>query len=192
MNSLMARISESEPTADTTIHDSATTSTSTTPQIRTFNNIPKYMKILVPHDRSEMSDKALSHAIYLAKLSDAEIIILNVLERLEKTDSSVSATLKEGEDDKSSADLEITMTGEVKQLIEEKMRLCREAGVKSQISYQIQTGKPSEKIVKVIEEINVDLIIMASNKVGSSIRGIGSTARKVIDNVKKPVLIVHE
>jgi nucleotide-binding universal stress UspA family protein len=98
------------------------------------------MKILVPHDRSEMSDKALSHAIYLAKLSDAEIIILNVLERLEKTDSSVSATLKEGEDDKSSADLEITMTGEVKQLIEEKMRLCREAGVKSQISYQIQTG----------------------------------------------------
>jgi nucleotide-binding universal stress UspA family protein len=188
----MARISESEPTADTTIHDSATTSTSTTPQIRTFNNIPKYMKILVPHDRSEMSDKALSHAIYLAKLSDAEIIILNVLERLEKTDSSVSATLKEGEDDKSSADLEITMAGEVKQLIEEKMRLCREAGVKSQISYQIQTGKPSEKIVKVIEEINVDLIIMASNKVGSSIRGIGSTARKVIDNVKKPVLIVHE
>jgi nucleotide-binding universal stress UspA family protein len=192
MNSLMARISESEPTANTTIHDSATTSTSTTPQIRTFNNIPKYMKILVPHDRSEMSDKALSHAIYLAKLSDAEIIILNVLERLEKTDSSVLATLKEGEDDKSSADLEITMTGEVKQLIEEKMRLCREAGVKSQISYQIQTGKPSEKIVKVIEEINVDLIIMASNKVGSSIRGIGSTARKVIDNVKKPVLIVHE
>jgi universal stress protein F len=188
----MARISESEPTADTTIHDSATTSTSTTPQVRTFDNIPKYMKILVPHDRSEISDKALSHAIYLAKLSDAEIIILNVLERLEKTDSSVLATLKEGEDDKSSADLEITMTGEVKQLIEEKMRLCREAGVKSQISYQIQTGKPSEKIVKVIEEINVDLIIMASNKVGSSIRGIGSTARKVIDNVKKLVLIVHE
>ena len=70
------------------------------------------MKILVPHDRSEMSDKALSHAIYLARLSDAEIIILNVLERLEMTDSSVSATLWEGDDDKSSTDLEITMTGE--------------------------------------------------------------------------------
>ena len=185
----MTRTSESEPTVD----DSVTTSTSTTiPQDGTFNNIPKYMKILVPHDRSEMSDNALSHAIYLARLSDAEIIILNVLERLEKTDSSVLATLKDGDDDKSSTDLEITMTEEVKQLIKEKMRLCREAGVKSQISYQIQTGKPSERIVKVIEETNVDLIIMASNKVGSSIRGIGSTARKVIDNVKKPVLIVHE
>jgi nucleotide-binding universal stress UspA family protein len=84
------------------------------------------------------------------------------------------------------------MAGEVKRLIEEKMRLCRETGVKSQVSYQIQTGKPSEKIVNITEEMNIDLIIMASNKVGSSIRGIGSTARKVIDNVKKPVLIVHE
>jgi nucleotide-binding universal stress UspA family protein len=189
----MTRMSESEPepTVDDSVISSTSTST-TTPQDGTFNNIPKYMKILVPHDRSEMSDKALSHAIYLAKLSDAEIIILNVLERLEITDSSVSATLREGDDDKSSTDLEITMTGEVKQLMEEKMRLCREAGVKSQITYQIQTGKPSEKIVKVIEETNADLIIMASNKVGSSLRGIGSTARKVIDNVKKPVLIVNE
>jgi nucleotide-binding universal stress UspA family protein len=140
----------------------------------------------------QMSNKALSHAIYLAKLSDAAIIILNVLEHLEKTDSSVSATLKEGGDDKLSRDLEFTMGGEVKRLIEEKMRLCREVGVKSQVSYQIETGKPSEKIVNITEEMNIDLIIMASNKVGSSIRGIGSTARKVIDNVKKPVLIVHE
>jgi nucleotide-binding universal stress UspA family protein len=110
-------MSESEPTVD----DSVTTSTSTTiPRDGTFNNIPKYMKILVPHDRSEMSDKALSHAINLARLSDAEIIILNVLERLEMTDSSVSATLREGDYDKSSTDLEITMTGEVKQLIKRK------------------------------------------------------------------------
>ena len=54
-----------------------------------------------------------------------------MLERLEKSDASVSATQKEGDDDKSSADLEITMAGKVKQLIEEKMRLCKEAGVKS-------------------------------------------------------------
>jgi hypothetical protein len=49
----MTRMSESEPTVD----DSVTTSTSTTiPQDGTFINIhiPKYMKILVPHDRSEM------------------------------------------------------------------------------------------------------------------------------------------
>jgi hypothetical protein len=53
------------------VDDSVTTSTSTTtPQDRTFNNI---LKILVPHDRSEMSDKALSHAIYLARLIEEKI-----------------------------------------------------------------------------------------------------------------------
>ena len=40
----------------------------------------KYQKTLVSHDGSEMSDKALSHAAYLSKISGAEIVILNVIE----------------------------------------------------------------------------------------------------------------
>ena len=35
---------------------------------------PQYKTILVPHDGSEMSDKALSHAIYLSNMSGAEIL----------------------------------------------------------------------------------------------------------------------
>jgi hypothetical protein len=87
--------------------------------------IPKYKMILVPHDGSEISDKALNHAIYLSKVSDAEIIILNVLDRIGSKDSSaVLATMKrgEGERDKANSDLEITMEGGVKQRIEEKMK----------------------------------------------------------------------
>jgi Universal stress protein family len=81
--------------------------------------IPKYSKILLPHDGSEMSDKALGHAIYLSKLSGAEIVILNVVEHIESKESStVTATVKgEGgkEFDKTGrADLEITVEGEVK------------------------------------------------------------------------------
>ena len=34
-------------------------------------NIPQYKKILVPHDGSEVSDKALAHAVYLSKVSKA-------------------------------------------------------------------------------------------------------------------------
>jgi Universal stress protein family len=47
-----------------------------------ISNIPdvRYYGILVPHDGSEKSDIALRHAIYLSKLSGAEIIILNVIE----------------------------------------------------------------------------------------------------------------
>ena len=34
-----------------------------------------YRRILVPHDGSEMSDRALKHAIYIPKIAEAEIII---------------------------------------------------------------------------------------------------------------------
>jgi len=44
--------------------------------------IPRYKKILVPHDGSEISDKALAYAIYLSKASNAEIVILNAVEEL--------------------------------------------------------------------------------------------------------------
>ena len=157
--------------------------------------IPKYKMILVPHDGSEISDKALNHAIYLSKVSDAEIIILNVLDRIGSKDSSaVLATMKRGEGgrDKANSDLEITMEGGVKQMIEEKMKLCKEAGVKSKVSYKIQTGKPLDEIVKLSEEMNIDLVVMASSRIISSIRVLGSTTRKVISTIKKPVLVIHE
>lgn len=158
--------------------------------------IPKYKMILVPHDGSEISDKALSHAIYLSKISDADIIILNVLDNIDGTDSSaVLATMRGGEAgelDKADRDVEITMEGGVKRMIEEKMKLCKEAGVKSQVSYKIQTGKPVDEIVKLSEEMNIDLVVMASSKITSSIRVLGSTTRKVIHRVKIPVLVIHE
>jgi nucleotide-binding universal stress UspA family protein len=158
--------------------------------------IPKYKRILIPHDGSEISDKALSHAIYLSKISDADIIILNVLDNIDGTDSSaVLATMRGGEAgelDKADRDVEITMEGGVKRMIEEKMKLCKEAGVKSQVSYKIQTGKPVDEIVKLSEEMNIDLVIMASSKITSSIRVLGSTTRKVIHRVKIPVLVIHE
>jgi nucleotide-binding universal stress UspA family protein len=158
--------------------------------------IPKYKRILIPHDGSEISDKALSHAIYLSKISDADIIILNVLDNIDGTDSSaVLATMRGGEAgelDKADRDVEITMEGGVKRMIEEKMKLCKEAGVKSQVSYKIQTGKPVDEIVKLSEEMNIDLVVMASSKITSSIRVLGSTTRKVIHRVKIPVLVIHE
>lgn len=78
-------------------------------------------------------------------------------------------------------------------MVEEKIRLCKQAGLKGQVSYKIQTGKPVEEIIKVSEEMNVDLIVMASSRSSSLVRRIlGSTVRKVIDSVKNPVLIVHE
>lgn len=46
------------------------------------------------------------------------------------------------------SDYEITLE-EVKNMVEEKIRLCKQAGLKGQVSYKIQTGKPVEEIIKV-------------------------------------------
>jgi nucleotide-binding universal stress UspA family protein len=154
----------------------------------------EYRRILVPHDGSEMSDKALNHAIYLSKLSSAEILILNVLEHIgNKESSSLMATSRgNGIEKAKKEDLEIAVSGRVKQMIQEKLKLCRDAGVKSEVSYKIQTGKPVDEIVKISEEINVDLIVMASSRISSSIKVLGSTTRKVIDHAKRPVLVIHQ
>jgi nucleotide-binding universal stress UspA family protein len=77
-------------------------------------------------------------------------------------------------------------------LIEDKMKLCKEAGVKSQVSYKIQTGKPLDEIIKLSEEMDIDLVVMASSRLTSSVRVLGSITRKVIGTVKQPVLVIHK
>jgi nucleotide-binding universal stress UspA family protein len=170
--------------------------TASSPPRQSHDVIPKYKRILIPYDGSEMSDKALGHAIYLSKVSDADIIILNVLDRIESKDSSaVLATMKGGEGgeiDRANRDVEITMEGGAKQMIEDKMKLCKEAGVKSQVSYKIQTGKPLDEIIKLSEEMDIDLVVMASSRLTSSVRVLGSITRKVIGTVKQPVLVIHK
>ena len=55
-----------------------------------------------------------------------------------------------GEDiEKAKEDLEIAVSGRVKHMIQEKLKLCRDAGVNSGLSYKIQTGKPLDEIVKI-------------------------------------------
>lgn len=85
------------------------------------------------------------------------------------------------------------MEGELKRMIEQKIRLCQQAGVKNQVSYKVQTGKPVDEIVKLSEDLNADLIVMASSRTPSLARRLlGSITRKVIDSVEKPVLVVHK
>ena len=172
-------------------------------QTRSSYAHPKYSAIVVPHDGSEMSDKALSHAIYLSNMSGAEIVILHVVEDIHHIDSTVvlATSKEEGErggggveakDIGKKKDYEIKVEGEVKQMIEDKMRFCKQAGVKSQVSYKIQIGKAVDEIIKMSEDVNVDLMVIASSKKPSlTTRLLGSTSRKVIDSIEKPVLIIH-
>jgi nucleotide-binding universal stress UspA family protein len=111
---------------------------------------------------------------------------------LQSNTSSALLVTSEGVEKAKKEELEVSLEGNVKQKIDEKMRLCKEAGVKSQVSFKVQTGQPVDEIVKLSEDMNVDLIVMASSRITSSIKGLGSTTRKVIDKAKRPVLVIHE
>jgi nucleotide-binding universal stress UspA family protein len=72
------------------------TSTDNDNEISPMDSKIRYERILVPHDGSEMSDRSLKHALYLSKISGAEIVILHVLEHVEnilrETKEEVSLT----------------------------------------------------------------------------------------------------
>ena len=60
------------------------------------------------------------------------------------------------------------------------------------LSYKVLVGDPTDKIIKYAEESGIHLIVMSSRKITTTIRAIGSTVRKIIDNTRKPVLVIHE
>jgi nucleotide-binding universal stress UspA family protein len=166
------------------------------------SSVPQYKRILIPDDNSELSDKALSHAIYLSNITGAEIVILNIVEDIGKIQqTTISGTPAQEETEEKRGDLaaadqkddiQITIEGPAKQMMEERLRLCKEAGAMNQISYKMLTGKkPVEEILDLSYEMRVDLIIMASSKVTSLIPGPTSIIRKVIEGAKSPVMVIQ-
>jgi nucleotide-binding universal stress UspA family protein len=162
----------------TDISSTNTPSTSTSALIETDTDFSildsriRYERILVPHDGSEMSDRALRHAVYLSKMSGTEIVILHVIER---TGNFLGRTNEEG----------------IRQMLEERTNLCRKAGVK-EVSYIIRSGRPADEIVRLVGERYYDLILMASSRISSTIRIIlGSNAKRVLDSVPKPILVIR-
>lgn len=170
--------------------------------------IPHYKKILVPDDFSELSDRALSHAIYISNSTGAGLVILNIITDTEIKPTTISATTKEGVGEGKEGiievgivenkmdkhdDIHVSLEGQAEQMVKERVRFCKEAGAKNQISYKMQTGKNVvDEILGLSEEMDIDLIVMSSSKVTATIRGFTSTARKVIDSAKRPVLVIYE
>lgn len=152
--------------------------------------LPNYKKILVPHDGTEMSDKSLLHAANLALLSKGEMIILNVVDEQTVPPSILLAFLNEKGVESAKETLRMTIESSAKRFLDEKIKMCKERGLEN-VSYTLKIGNPTDEIVNAAEELDADIIVMASSRISSIINVLGSTARKVIDSTKRPVLIVH-
>src|ERR671916_1238012 len=151
-----------------------------------------YRRILVPHDGSEMSDRALNHALYVAKMAHAEMVIFHVMETDSIPPSTLLAFIKP-DAGLAAAREEVRTIFEsaVGRMLEEKVEAAKASAINN-VSYKISSGKPADAIVIESEASEYDLIVMSSSRIASSIRALGSTARRVLDSTRKPVLLIHE
>ena len=139
-----------------------------------------YKKILVPTDGSEFAKKAQKHALFLSKMSGAELIAVSVTENnfvnglpLDDEVYQLNQILKE----KSEENLK-----EFDELNEDNLK----------ITHIVREGSPAKVILEVAGEEDVDLIVMGSSgKSGFDRFIMGSVADKVVNSAKCAVLVVH-
>lgn len=156
----------------------------------TKSAIPSYTKILVPHDGKETSDQALSHAIYLSNLSGAEIVILCIIENVERFEGTI-VDISQNRNKDNQNDFRHDVKGDLVNAMEAKIKQCTDAGSKNKISYGIRTGNVVNEIVKACQETDYDMIIMTTTHLDSWLHSIFSETRKIISNIRTPVLLIH-
>lgn len=147
-----------------------------------------YRKILVPYDGSSFSERAVEHAAYLAKLSGANLLLVN---------ATVLPTLIYIYHEAANAAInEVAQTlagssGEAVRSLSMLTERINKQGIAA--SYKHAVGDPAELIIETAEKEEVDLVVMGSKGLHglSKIKALGSVTRKVAERVNCPVLIVH-
>jgi nucleotide-binding universal stress UspA family protein len=132
-------------------------------------NKSRISKILVPVDGSEIAQKALEHAAVLAKLTDATMTLLYVLESgLFKLKPDVS-----------------------KEIGNRILSKAAERVKGTKLQRKMDSGNPAKKIIQTAEEEDYDLIVMGGRGLGAIERFIlGSVSDHVVHYANRSVLIV--
>ncbi len=139
-----------------------------------------YKSILVPFDSSVYSQKALNHALYLARVNIAEVTALYVIPRYEEMIGFFR-----------SESIKRSLHKEAQGILDIAKRIASGNGGIS-LKTEIQEGQPGEEIIRTASNLKNDLIIMGSygySGVNKAI--IGSTAERVITNASCPILIAR-
>jgi len=143
-----------------------------------------YNKILVPLDGSKRAEAVLPHAEEMANRYGAEIILLRVEElhvMLEWDEVVDLAKCHEKFDTRKKASESYLAQHEKK---------FREKGIK--VNARVMHGPVVKSILTVAEEMDVDIIVMASHGLSGLPRTFyGSVAAGVLQKIDRPLLIIR-
>ncbi len=139
-------------------------------------------QILVPVDFGEQSQIALKQSFNLAKLTNAELTLVNVID--DDTISSVKDLMEKGYNIESQ--LRADMFNKLRDLASE---IEKDTGLRVNIS--VRTGKIYEEIAELASEIDASMIIMGTQgPVGLKKRFLGSNASRVVRGAACPVITI--
>lgn len=153
-------------------------------------------KILVPHDGSELSDRALNKAIEFAKPLKSDIIILHILDDKLIPSEAIMNMLGKKSSTVMDAKLQILNIVRIgaEQLLKDRTEKVRKSGIN--VRFIVGMGSPAEGVANVARNENVDLIIMGSKELekenGNKLKALGSVTRRVSEISDCPVMIVKQ
>ena len=143
-----------------------------------------FKKILVPVDGSETAWRALSQAIALGEKFDGELIVVNVIQPYNNA-ALLAVPLDDATINQSNSELE-KIGDQVLNMAKEKL-----AGFKNHVSYELEVGHPSERIVALAKKDGCDSVVIGSRGLSSIAEFfLGSVSAKVCQYATVPVLIV--
>jgi nucleotide-binding universal stress UspA family protein len=147
----------------------------------TSNHDDLIRSILIPYDFSETADLSLEHAIFMAKLMQADITLLHIVETVSFT-SAISHALSGFEK-------------KIETATNEKLELlAKEIHMKSGISLKVRTevGRIYKKICQVAREIDADIIVMGTHgSSGYQKFSVGTNTSRVVQEAPCPVISVQ-
>ncbi|MEH6576827.1 MAG: universal stress protein [Amphritea sp.] len=157
--------------------------------------LPEVRKILYSTDLSKSSTTAFEQAAYLAKKTGADIHILHIVEKLSSDAKITFQTYVM--DAKSRHELLQERVHHAKRKLMERQKYFwgelhkEDADVRNQIkTIEVVEAYPAETILKVSQELGVDLIVMGTHEKGMLHTFLGSVAKNVLNRSRIPMLIV--
>ena len=150
-----------------------------------------YKFILVPHAGTTAGDESLKHAIHIAKTSSAKILILHIIEEIQRPPTfGLSESERENLLD-SIRDANESIREECRKEMEKIAQKYNQDSVETQI--KVAVGDAAQIILDTIDQENIDLVVMAKRRKLKGVKkllSLGSVSRKVVENVTCPVMLI--
>ena len=150
-----------------------------------------YKTILVPHAGTPAGDKALEHAIHIAKISSSRIILLHVVEQIVHPPTFALSSSERKSLLKSIDSANDSLKEDMKKEMEKRTEKCNKNHLESKII--VSVGNAAEIILDTVKEKKIDLIVMAKRRKLKGVKkllSLGSVSRKIVEHVRCPVVLV--